>query len=403
MLRQIASTCALAALLSAGVGPLAASAIPQDPNPAELLIDNFPQDPVGAIERTRELIAAGKMDTAIKRLETYVAAHPYDIAPRRFLGDLYFRAGQIDRAKFVYQMILQNEPQDKETHNRLGTVYAVQNRVDDAIKEFNAALPGTDSVGDLVALHERKGDLRKYRDEMERIANQYPNDPVLQAELAQVYLAIHQPELASEYFGRALDQDPRNITARNGLGLAMMALHHYPGAAIEFQSCLGIAPRTYQCENNLGAAQLNAGDLTAAKKTLDIAFSIAPERAETFVNFGYLADAQGDWHAAVAQYAKAIAMWPYVREAYIDIAIAYEDHQLYPLAQAALLKGLASVPDDGRMRFLLGRAYAAQGKHDAAVEQFRLAAQGSDPEAAGIAKTEFAALSDTASPKPQQH
>lgn len=388
--RLVIILAACAAFSPALLGALPAQALPKEPNPAELIIDNFPADPQGAIRAARRLIAAGKMNEAIKHLERYVAAHPYDIAPHRFLGDLYFRAGEIKRAKFVYETILNIDSRDKETHNRLGTVYAVENRVDDAIRQFNEALPGTDSVGDLVALHERKGDFAAYRAQTERAADQYPNDPSLQNELAQVYLAIHQPLLASRYFSRALDQAPRNLTARNGLGLALLALHDYAGAAHQFQTCLGIAPRTYQCVNNLGAAQLNAGQFAAAKTTLDTAFHLAPERAETFVNYGFLANAQGQWHRAVAFYSKAIAIWPYQREAYIDLGLAYEAHGLYPLAEAALLKGIASVSDDGRMRFLLGKAYEGLGRRSDAVAQFKLAAKGTDPTAVRIAQAAVA-------------
>src|SRR6185312_12485314 len=91
------------------------------------VIDGFPSDPEGAIRATRELIAAGNMSGAIKHLETYVFAHPKEWGPRRFLGDLYFRTGQIDKAQHMYEEILARQPLDKETHNRLGSVLAAEN------------------------------------------------------------------------------------------------------------------------------------------------------------------------------------------------------------------------------------------------------------------------------------
>jgi len=352
-----------------------------------------PSDPVGAVKATRELIAAGKMDQAVHYLQIYVFQHPYEIGPRRFLGDLYVRIGQLDRAETEYQAILKIAPGDKETHNRLGTVYAVRERVNDAITQFTAALPGTDSVDDLVTLHARRGDLASYKKEMDRVASQYPTDPAIQGEMGQIYNALRQPYLASVYFKRALDADPQDLTALNGLGLAYLSLHDYANAISEFKLCLVVDSATYPCENNLGAANLEAGDNAAAKAALDRAFQLAPERGETFVNFGYLADADNDWHSAVTYYAKAIATWPYIREAYIDLGIAYEDHKLYPLAQEALVKGIASVPDDGRMHYLLGRAYEMQGDTADALAQFKLAAGGSDPTAVRIGQEHFAALS----------
>jgi len=388
-----------AALLFAGAPALAAADGPKvyvDPSLDDNTLNGFPSDPAGAIRATRELIAAGDMSGAIRKLSLYVVIHPGEVAPRRFLGDLYFRTGQIARAQFLYEEILKFAPNDKETHNRLGTVYAEENRVDDAIAQFNAALPGTDSVDDLVALHERKGDLDKYEIEVQKMARDYPSDAGIQAELGQVYYAIHQPAEAEVYYNRALSEDPRDLTALNGLGLAFMDMHQFDDAVATFNKCLSIDRYAYQCQNNLGATDLEAKRADPARVALDKAFKDAPERAETFVNYGYLADLQDDWQRAVAQYAKAIELDPYLREAYIDLALDYEHHQLYVLAQAVLIKGIASVNDDGRLHVLLGDAYEAQGDKTDALAQFKLGEKGSDATAVGLA-TQHVSLLTTSS------
>jgi tetratricopeptide (TPR) repeat protein len=402
--RVVALGLALTALMMFAGTPLRAAAadgpkVYVDPTYDVNTLNGFPSDPVGAIRATRELIAAGDMDGAIRKLSMYVAIHPGEIAPHRFLGDLYFRTGQIARAQFVYEEILKFAPGDKETHNRLGTVYAEENRVDDAIAQFNAALPGTDSVDDLVELHQRKGDLDKYEIDVQRMAHDYPDDPGIQAELGQVFYAIHQPAQAQVYYNRALAQDPRDLTALNGLGLALMDMHQYDDAVATFRQCLGIDPMAFQCQNNMGASYLEANEIDKAKVALDKAFKDAPERAETFVNYGYMADLQDDWQRAVAQYAKAIELYPYLREAYIDLALDYEHHKLYVLAQAVLIKGIASVHDDGRLHVLLGDAYEAQGDKADALAQFQLGEKGSDATAVGIA-TQRVALLTTSSALP---
>ncbi len=340
------------------------------------------------------------MDGAIKSLGAYVAGHPLDPAPMRFLGDLYFRAGDNSRAEFIYEKLLSVHPHDKETHNRLGTVYAVENRVEDAIREFDASLPGTDSVGDLVRLHQRHGDLPQYRKEMLRLADTFPTDANIQAELGQVYAALHQPYLATTYFRRALDSDPNSLTALNGLGLALMDEYDYSNAIAQFQRCLAIDAQNFTCTDNLGAAQLQIAQYDAAAQTLARAHSLEPERAEPIVNFGYLADARGDWKKAIGFYAKAIELWPYSREAYVDIGVAYEAHRLYPLAEAALIKGITAVPDDGRIHVLLGQAYESQGQRDKAIAEYRTAEKSDDPDVVRISQERFVKL-ETPPEKPQ--
>jgi tetratricopeptide (TPR) repeat protein len=359
-------------------------------NPSQTL--HFASDPKGAIRAARERIAAGDLAGAIKGLTAYVNTHPTEIAPMRFLGDLYFREGNLRHASFIYREILHSVPKDKETHNRLGTVYAVENKIDAAIAQFNAALPGTDSVRDLVEVHRRKGDLASYEHEVQRAAADYPGDADMQAELGQVYAALKEPFQASTFFKRALDDDPHSLTGLNGLGLAYLSMHDYADSVAQFRKCLAIDSTAYQCQNNLGAAQLEAGQDKLAKESLDRAYQLGPEHSETLVNYGYLSDVLGDWNGAVTEYAKAINTDPYRPEAYVDIALDYESHGLYALAQAVLLKGLAANWDDGRLHFLLGRAYQAQGEKRLAIAAYKAAAASPDPDIARLAQQQVASI-----------
>jgi tetratricopeptide (TPR) repeat protein len=353
----------------------------------------FASDPQGAIRAARERIAAGDLSGAVKGLEIYVVSHPGEAGPERFLGDLYYRQGRFDKAESMYQHLLYNNSGDKETHNRLGVVYATQNRVDDAIDQFDKALPGTDSVADLVAMHLRKGDLPQYREQMQHLADSQPTDPDIQAEMGQILAALHKPADAIGYFLRALDTDPQSLTALNGLGLAYFDLQNFTEAEKNFRACLQIDVTNYTCTNNLGAAFLQAGDDEVAKPYLVRAHSLAPERPEALVNFGFLADRRGDWKRAVDYYVSATVVGPYLPEAYIDLGIDYEHNDLYQLAQAALLKGIAAAPQDGRIRYLLAVAYASLGQKSLALDQLKIAEQSLDPDVARIASEETSRLS----------
>lgn len=345
-----------------------------------------------AIHQARQLIAAGQMDDAVSQLHGWVDSHPGAVNAARFLGDLYYRQGKFGMAEAAYQQILLHHPHDKETHNRLGVVYAAQNRIDDAIKEFNNALPGTDSIRDLVLAHLRKGDLDQYRDEMQRAADDQPVDSDLQEETGEVFEAIDRPATAVMYFKRALDNAPRSVAAINGIGMAYLDLHQYDLAEQSFNECLGIDPQNYACLDNIGAAYLETKQYGRARDAIDQAHRLAPERPEAIVNFGYLADAHGDWKRAVTYYVQAVAVDPYVPESYVNLGIDYEHHGLYPLAQAALLRGVAAAPYDGRIRVLLGQAYEAQGEKTLALAQMRAAESSFDPDVADIARAETSKL-----------
>lgn len=389
----------LALALAVGGRAAAQTKIVNDPSVFEPV---FVSDPTGAIHAAREKIAAGDLAGAVKGLEIYVVSHPGEAEPERFLGDLYYRQGRLDKAEETYQHILYHLPNDRETHNRLGVVYATENRVDEAITQFDKALPGTDSVADLVAMHLRRGDLPEYQQRMERLAAAQPNNADIQAEMGQVYAALHRPADAERFFKRALDSDPHSLTAINGLGLAYLDMHAYDAAERQFETCMALDTANYTCTNNLGVAYLQAGDDADSKPYLLRARSLAPERPEALVNFGFLADRSGDWKRAVDYYVRATQVGPYLPEAYIDLGIDYEHNGLYGLAKAALLKGIAAAPEDGRIRYLLAVAYNAQGDKSLALAQLKVAERSLDPDVARIASEESAKLAAGESPAPPQ-
>lgn len=378
------------ALLALPFAAALATPLPAASNDSVILSPEAHQtaDQQAAINYARELIAAGDIDRAVTQLAEFVATHPNGVEAARFLGDLYYRQGRFAQAEAVYKALLARNPHDKQTHNRLGVVYATENQVDAAIAEFQSALPGTDSIRDLVFLHLRKGDLQSYEDEMMRAAHDEPNNADIQEELGEIYQTVHRPNEAVRYFRRALDSDPRSIAALNGVGMAYLDLHD-PGTALEYlNDCLNIDPTNYACLNNIGVARIQAGSYDQALAQFRKAHRLEPERPEALVNFGYLADARGDWKRAVVYYVQAIAVNPYVSESYVNLGIDYEHNGLYSLAQSALLKGVAAAPYDGRVRYLLARAYAAQGEKALALAQLKAAQTSFDPDVSEIAKEE---------------
>ena len=62
------------------------------------------------------------------------------------------------------------------------------------------------------------------------------------------------------------------------------------------------------------------------------------------------------------------------RDAYFDLGLVYEQHQLFDQAEAVHVKGIAVNPNDGPLHAVLGQTYQDAGKNDLAMEQFRLAA-----------------------------
>lgn len=343
------------------------------------------------IQQARERIAAGDMTGALVIMETYVGSHVGDAITAEFLGDLYYRTGKLARAEATYKHVLALLPNNRGAHDRLGAVYAAENKIDLAIAQFQLSLPAISAVDNLVALHERKGDLNAYRSRVKNEVLNNPNNGDDQTELGQIYAALFQPLKAIGHYQAALNTNPTLIPAMNGLGLAFLDLSDNVQAAEQFNACLRLNPDEYACRNNLAAAYMSMQNDKRAQPILESAYRLAPEQPEAMVNLGYIADDRGDWKTAIADYARAISVGPYSRSGYFDLAVEYEAHQLYPLAQAALLKGLAMYPNDGWMHYLLGRTYQDQGELKLAQAQYKIAAASIDPAVSKLAQSALVA------------
>ncbi len=383
------------------LGPMGARAqwIVQIPSGDDSYSLHFASDPQGAITHARQLVAQGKIADAIAWLARYDQLHPREIAPNRFLGDLYFRNGDVAHAISIYIAIVREFPGDRETHDRLGVAYATEHRIDDAIAEFTKSLPSINGIRDLVTLHRIRGDLAQFRTKIESEAASHRFDAVIQDQLGELDLADNRPRDGMLAFAQSLRDQPGFEPAENGIGRADMVEGNYVSSLADFKVCVKDHPRSYSCWTNVGANYLHLHKLDAAEHALAIARALDPEGPGALVNLGYLADQRGAWKSAVTYYAEAIAVGPYTPEAYIDVGLDYIGHRMYNLAEAALTKGVAFTPYDGRIHVLLGDVYNEQGQKNLAALQYQAAISSDNATARDIAQDRLMRLNGGATPR----
>ena len=374
------------------VAPRAASAQVHANSGDALDHDPFANDPDGAIDRARRSVAAGDLTAAIAGLTRYVSDHPAELAPARYLGDLYYREGEFARAERTYRDILRSAPKDVATHDRLGGVLAAEDRIGDAIAEFTRSLPEGAAYGSLVELHRRRGDLDRFEAESRSLADGDPTNENAQYAIGTIYDAEHRPELAVNYLERALLLDGTSCPTLTELGAAYTDLDRYDDAERVLRRCLARDADSYEATVDLGLVETSRKRFDNARSIFDRANRLRPTASEALVDLGYVADAQNDWRLAVSYYLRAITSNPLSRDAYVDLGSNYEEHGLYALAEAAYLKGLSVAPRDGRLHYLLGVTYADQGKRDLARTEYRAATASDEPEVASAAKADLTTL-----------
>jgi tetratricopeptide (TPR) repeat protein len=384
-MRLLRTIAVAAALVVVQAGPsLATETTVVFPSPNQI-------DPA-VLDAARAKVAAGDTKGAIDGLAPYVASHPQDAAAGRLLGDLYFRVPDYAKAEKVWKSLLAVDPGDRETHSRLGALYAAQDRINDAMYEFQLSLPSKNGYAGLVMTHKRAGDLPQYLAQLQSDTDHHPFDIGKWGELGQAQRALHHYDLAYDAFNHVVAIRPSSCSARVDVANALVDLGRIDPAITHLKACLATDANYYPAVVNLGEAYLEKNDFATARPHLDRALTIRPEGTEALVDIGYVYDAQGDWKTAVNYYNRAIRSDPMRPEAYIDLGYDYNEHRLFPLAEAAYIKGLSVSQDDGRLHYMLAVTYNLQGKIALAREQYRHAIASEEPIVVHAAKAELALL-----------
>jgi tetratricopeptide (TPR) repeat protein len=355
----------------------------------------FEQPVDGMMDQWRAEAVNGQLSSVISKLEDFVRAHPDYKGPARLLGDLYFRKQDLPAAERAYKNLLARYPNDKETWNRLGGLYAAEDRVNEALVAFNKSVPEADEYPNLVALHQRRGDLAEFEREIAADAQRDPTDVQNLRTYGMVLRSTGKHDQAVELFKEALSLSPpgQKCPALNDLAIAYQDVRRVNDAIPLLQACLSISPNDYSALVNLGESYIELNRFGDSRPLLDRAVKVQIDRPEAYVDIGYIEDASQRWKSAVANYQKAIIVDPAWRDAYFDLGYDYYLQKLYSLAEAAFIKGLSVSPRDGRLCYMLGATYREQGKVALAKQQYQQAVSfGNDGEVVTAAQHELREL-----------
>src|ERR1700730_14145209 len=134
--------------------------------------------------------ASGRNQAARDELQRASALDPGNMTILRLLGDVEYRLEHFAAAETAYKAVIQKDPTDRAVHNRLGGVYAAENRIDDAIAQFRLSLPSQEGTTNLVEVYQEEGKLKELEAEEQLDMDRAPpDDPYSRFELATALAA----------------------------------------------------------------------------------------------------------------------------------------------------------------------------------------------------------------------
>ena len=176
------------------------------------------------------------------------------------------------RAAAEFERILQlgpPEPQASTAHYDLALAYALSHRLDDAAREFRAAIVGDPgflaAMANLISVDLERNDLREARLVADRFAAVAPDSARALYSRGIVALRSGDARTAQSDFGKLLHNDPEYAVAHYDLGIAESQLQHFAAAEREFSAALAVSPAYARARIALGSVLLKQGRRRDAK------------------------------------------------------------------------------------------------------------------------------------------
>jgi tetratricopeptide (TPR) repeat protein len=273
-----------------------------------------PFDREGALKSAEKALKLGRIDAAIAEYVKIVEAQPRDWNSANALGDLYVRAGQLDKgighyvriadhlesegfypkAAALYKKILKIKPGDESALLQLGEIAARQGLLADAKQYFNQLADRRKSRGDqrgAAELTVRMGTLDP--DDLDarlvaaRAAVSMGDSTTALREFRDVAERLREKGRDDDYISVLVDvvsQDPTDVAAAASVAQAFVAQGQL-GRARPY-----LSPETAGTDARLwlalGEAALMEGRLDEGRESVVRAITLDPDRREAAVGLG---------------------------------------------------------------------------------------------------------------------
>jgi predicted Zn-dependent protease len=200
-----------------------------------------------------------------------------------YLGLAYLSAGQKVRGLACLERAARDNPRDPEVHYRLGRVYSMAGRTEDAEREYKLYRDWQQSQRTAEqdehecrdALHTLP--LAQARMICQRMAD--PHDAGRLILLGELYSENGAFADAIEPSQQAVKLDPGSFEAWNSLGLSLFRLKRYPEALPALRKAASLNPEFFGTLTLLAATLHALGDDAAALPVLERAHNLNPEDA----------------------------------------------------------------------------------------------------------------------------
>lgn len=187
-------------------------------------------------------------------------------------------------------------------------------------------------------------------------------------------LQAQEPQLAGEYFQRAIKLTPADVGAYTGLAVSCQILENVSCAITNYQKALQLEPNAWETHYDLGTLYDNQGDYAAAEQQYRLSMHQMGLFVDALNNIARIKNLQGAYPTAerLTQQGLKQTHDPISRSAlYKNLGWAYLGLRQYPEANVQLLQARKLDPQRADVYCLLAKVQEAQNNLSGAKEYWR--------------------------------
>jgi tetratricopeptide (TPR) repeat protein len=193
------------------------------------------------------LVKQGRTEQGVHHLKRALQINPDFAEAHNNLGGQLLQEGRIDEALKHFNAALKSDPEIAEAHNNVGIILIHKGNIDEAVFHFKEAVRinpefelARDNLREAAAIQQSRMEAEMQR--LQEALRHSPDDPQLNYELGNLYLAGGELNKAIGMFKKTLSLQPYFLPALNNLAMAHMFAGQYNQALDVFEKLIALKP-----------------------------------------------------------------------------------------------------------------------------------------------------------------
>src|SRR5262245_24070684 len=282
-----------------------------------------------------------------------------DYLPARLkLADSLLAAGELEKCRQQYQLIINKRPEIAQAHYGLGRVSAAEQKFSPAVEHFLKAIdffPNYGAAHYALAMAYREIGSKSKAVEHLALSQKYKNTyPIMVDPLLYEVADLNSGAAARIRKGQLLETEGRlneSIT--------------------EHERALEINPQLVQAHINLIQLFGRTGQPDQAERHYRAAVSLNPDIAESHYNFGVMLLEQKRMEDASLAFRRSIEINPNFAEAHLNLGVTLEAQQRYDEAMEHYQFAVSNKPNFRQAHFQLARMLIFKDRLQEAIKHFQ--------------------------------